>query len=718
MRYFRIFSIGFTLWLMCLTAASSLTIARVSSRLSQKTSTEDFAKVERVSPIAIKIAVNREAWYRVSGRELFAAGLNRQVATENLQLWVDGGEIPVAISMGKNGRFDEGSALEFYGKGLDSPSSDVRIYWLIAAATPGKRIATEKGDGESSVSVSFTKLVERRDRTTYLSSLLNGEGENFFGAVISNSPVSQILNLCHLASGVTRPTTLDVTLQGVTRQAHQVRVQVNGHRVGSIEFIGQQNRKAEFELNREWLIEGANEVRLTSENGDGDIALVDRIGLHYQHRFQADENRLDLTIQGGERVQIGGFTATSVRAFDVTDANRIYELSGKITGQADRSVTLTVTAPESGERRLVALARGQEAHPFSIKGDCDSHWRDSDKGADLILITCKQFFATFEKYKAQREREGLSVALVDIEDIYDEFNFGNKSPQSLKDFLRFAHTAWRVKPRFILLAGDASFDAKNYLGFGENDLVPTKLIDTRFMEAASDEWLGDFSGDGISELAIGRLPLRSVNEAETLVNKLLNYSKSKPVESALLVADANDEFDFEGGSAELAELLKGQIPIETLSRGRLSASEAKARLLAAINKGQRLVNYFGHGTVDIWRGNLLTAAEARRLTNSSLPVMVMMTCLNGYFNDAALDSLAENLLKAERGGAIAVWTSSAMTASPEQTRLNKALYRILFDAENQDIRLGEAVRQAKRAITDLDIRRTWVLLGDPTLQIK
>jgi hypothetical protein len=94
-----------------------------------------------------------------------------------------------------------------------------------------------------------------------------------------------------------------------------------------------------------------------------------------------------------------------------------------------------------------------------------------------------------------------------------------------------------------------------------------------------------------------------------------------------------------------------------------------------------------------------------------------MTCLNGYFEDAALDLLGEGLMKAGQGGAVAVWASSGMTVADEQARVNRELYRLLFDAAPQ-LTIGEAVRRAKQVTADMDIRKTWVLLGDPTLRLK
>ena len=129
-----------------------------------------------------------------------------------------------------------------------------------------------------------------------------------------------------------------------------------------------------------------------------------------------------------------------------------------------------------------------------------------------------------------------------------------------------------------------------------------------------------------------------------------------------------------------------------------------------------MINYAGHGSVNQWRENLLVNEDATQMNNVNLSLFVMMTCLNGYFDDPALDSLSESLLKAERGGAVAVWASTGMTPPSEQAAMNQELYRQVFG--NRSTRLGDAAGSAKAAITDADVRPTWVLLGDPTMRLK
>jgi hypothetical protein len=183
----------------------------------------------------------------------------------------------------------------------------------------------------------------------------------------------------------------------------------------------------------------------------------------------------------------------------------------------------------------------------------------------------------------------------------------------------------------------------------------------------------------------------------------------------LLVSDTNDFFNFEQASAKVAELIPGSMTVNEIFRGR--SATAKSDLLDLLSQGQLLVNYFGHGSTQIWHGNLLTCEDVWSLTNSpNLPFFVSTTCLNGFFQDPYSESLAEALLKAEFGGAVAVWTSSGLTDPEEQVPLNEELITLLFNGEG--LTIGEAVMRAKQAVSDRDIRRTWILFGDPTLRLR
>ncbi len=666
---------------------------------------------------AVKIAVNREGWYRLSQKELVAAGLNANVEARLLQLFADGRELPIIVNTGKDGRFADSSSIEFYGLGIDTPSTEARTYWLTQGSQEGKRIQIQRGEGVSSSSASFTQTVERRDRSIYFAALLNGDKENFFGAAVASQPIDLNLNLRNLAAGA--DATIDLSLQGVTQQPHRVLVQLNGVNLGEALSLGQENKSASFTAPANLLRDGANTLRLVGQNGGADVSLVDTIRVSYAHSFRAADDALRFTVPGREAVTVTGFTARTIRVFDITDSDNPREVAGKVVEQKD-GFGITVAANENGNRTLLATTEAQMKRPLSVKADEPSSWRSTTNAADFVILAPRQFFSALEPLRAARQAGGLQTVLVDIADVYDEFNFGNKAPQAVKDFLNFAAKNWQTKPRFVMLTGDASYDAKNYLGLGDHDLVATKLLDATYLETASDEWFTDFDNDGVGELATGRLPVRTAEEAALVVGKLLRSDAAKTPDSALLVADRNEGYDFEAASAGLRTLLEPRLRVDEVRRGQLPLDEARRQLFAALARGEKLVNYMGHGSVNQWNGQLLNADEARNLTNDSLPVFTLMNCLNGYVADATLESLGEALLKAERGGAVAVWASSGLTTPAEQAVMNQEFYRLALnkDARGVTATLGEAAQRAKAVIRNTDIRRTWILLGDPTQRLK
>ena len=336
------------------------------------------------------------------------------------------------------------------------------------------------------------------------------------------------------------------------------------------------------------------------------------------------------------------------------------------------------------------------------------------------MITHQNFRQAVEPLAALRRNQGLSVAVVDVEDVYDEYSYGAHTPLALKRFLASAAGSWSRKPQYLLLVGDSSWDPRNYLDQGANDFVPTKLIDTKYMETGSDDWLADYNDVGLVTMAIGRLPGRTAAEISLMVSKILTYEQERetnaPLRDAVMVADSG----FESRSAQTQALLPSWVEVQTINRSEVGNDDLmRGQIVSALNAGPMLVNYYGHGSVSVWTGaGLLDGDAAASLTNTNrLSLYVMMTCLNGYAHDAYIDSLGESALKAQNGGAVAVWASSGFTDSSPQFAMNTEFYRLLFGGSTP-LRLGEATRSAKAAISDPDVRRTWTLLGDPAMRMR
>ena len=704
---------------------SSLTLGQLgkfSALGDQTTHVDRQATIRSSSGISIvgshaaKISVKKEGFYRVTQQELAVAGFDTNVDPRNLHLFVDGKEQPMNV-IGKS-VFDASSAIEFYGIGVDSAETDEHVYWLSASSQPGQRIPLVSAQANGGGNRSFLSSFESRPRTIYFSGLRNGEKENFFGAVIARDPVDQVLTLKQIDPGNANDASLEVALQGVTQTNHCVEVRLNGVRAGEIRFNGQDAGISRFAISQSALKEGANVVKLVPLGGTTDVSLVDYLRVTYWHKFVADNNVLTFTASSKQAISIDGFTNNAIRVFDVTNLNDPQELLGNIRpGKSGYSITMSVQG--SGPRTLFAMTNDSCMRASEITLDRPSDWRKPANAANLVIFTRREFMMGLGPLIALRQSQGYKVVMVDIQDVYDEFSYGNKSSRAIRDFLAYARGNWMVAPAYVLLAGDASFDPKNYLGFGANDLVPTRLIDTQLMETASDDWLADLNGDGFAEMAVGRLPIRSAREAATIAAKVVGYDRGAKPAGALLVADDSlDGVNFEATTAEVRELIPPDERVEQINRGELDSTTAKNRLMEAINKGQRVVNYEGHGNVDTWRGGLFTAEDVSALTNDErLPLFIMMTCLNGYFHDAQLDSLAESLVRSDKGGAAAVWASSGMIPPSDQAAMNLELFRKLYDA-NASWTLGEAVLRAKTMGRNKDARLTWILFGDPTTRLQ
>ena len=367
---------------------------------------------------------------------------------------------------------------------------------------------------------------------------------------------------------------------------------------------------------------------------------------------------------------------------------------------------------------MLAFSEGQQKRPNRIESNVPSAWYQPDRGADIVLISPAEFLPVLKPLKELRQRQGYKVVSIQVEDLYDEFSFGHKTPGAIRSFLQRAWNAWQTPPRFVLLVRDASFDPRNRLGLGNFDRIPTQWVEATFLETASDDWFVDFDEDGSLEMAIGRLPVQTPREVATVISKIVGYEESglgNGTREVLLVADANEGFDFEQASQEIARWLPVPTPLRTVFRGQ-SGVRAKDELLEHWNRGPLIVNYLGHGSVGVWRGDLFTTADAEELTNGDrLPFVVSLTCLNGFFHDLHTESLAEALLKAEQGGAIGV-LASGLTTPAGQLALNRRLFQLLF--QGQSMTLGEAVVEAKSAVSSRDFRHTWILFGDPATRLK
>jgi uncharacterized repeat protein (TIGR01451 family) len=674
---------------------------------------------------AVKISVRNEGWYLVSQAQLVAAGLDPRADARMLQLYAEGIEQPIRINGNQAGPLGANDSIEFYGTGIDTPFSDTRVYWLVSGWKPGKRIpqTTPANSGsDSTQSFPFTVVLEQR--TTYFAALLNGENaDNYFGALVSSEPVDQNLTVAHNDPNSSIPVTLDVTLQGaVDGQDHVVQVALNGTTLGEMSFSGLANSASTFPVQPALLQEGTDTVTLTALEGDNDLSLVQTIALHYAHSYTADSDWLRATAPAGAKVHITGFTNPQVRVFDITNPLEIIQVVGAVAFDGT-SYGVSIVAPgwKSGDRTLLAFSSDQVSPPAAVSFHSPSSLAEQKSGADIVIITHSDFAASLAPLVNLHRSQGHEVALVTVDQLFDAFNYGERSPFALRDYLQFAATNWRDRPEAVLLAGDASVDPRNYLGFGDFDFVPTRIIETAAFKTASDDWFTDFQQNGFATIPTGRLPVRTAADASLVVSKIVNYEKRSSLGSwaqqALFIADQNIGVNFTAETKTDVTLLPSSLAVTEILADGQDPGVVTQQILAALNNGALLVNYTGHGSEEQWSfSDLFDDTSASQLKNGDrLPVFLIMDCLNGFFDDVYGTSLATSLLLAPNGGGVAVWASSGFTNAPPQAAMDYALLQIM--AANPSLPIGQAILRAKSGVGDPDVRRTWILFGDPSMRV-
>jgi len=577
---------------------------------------------------------------------------------------------------------------------------------------------------------SYQGTVQQKDRSVFCAALENGDTENWFGPLITSTLTEVTVQLSRVDPAAPGRAHLEVALQGVTTDTevdpdHTVAVSVNGVEVGELVFDGRNRGVQRFEVTHSLLLEGANTVGLAAR-GASDYSLIDTLNLTYWHTYQAEADRLRFTVEGSRHIQVGGFASGAIRLIDITNPAAPQEVKGTLVPESGGYWAISAQAPGAGIRTLLAFTEATMAAPASVEANTVSTWNAAGKEHDYLVVTDSTFAPSLAGLVALRAKQGHTAAIVDIEDVYDEFSFGQKTPQALKDFLTRAGTSWTQPPEFVVLAGDATVDPRDYAGFGVADFVPTKLVamESVELETATDDWFADSDDNGIAEVAVGRLPIRTVEQADAMVAKLVSYADAAAgawTKRALMLADAADPtWNFAEDAARLAAAVPSGFTGQQIKADDLGASAASAELIAQVNAGQLLVTYLGHGSTYVWGkdANLLTRDNIVNdwRPGARLPVVVAMNCLNGFFHGIyGEESLAETFLRAPEG-AVATWASSSTTHAAPQAIVSQRFFELALTG--QYVSVGQAIVAAKQAVSDLDVRRSWIFFGDPAMRLK
>ena len=256
---------------------------------------------------------------------------------------------------------------------------------------------------------------------------------------------------------------------------------------------------------------------------------------------------------------VDGFSSPQIRVMDVTRPEAVREVAGAVKPEGN-GFAIEFRVPGQGNRTLLVFTEAEIKVPAAIMANRPSTWHQAGQRADMVIIAHGDFVEKSHAPQATSRDQGYSVALIDAEDLYDEFSFGMKTPQAIKDFLTRAHTSGRHLRAFCCWWGMPASIRKIIWVLATMDFLPTKLLDTTYMETASDDWFVDFNGDGLPDMAIGRLPVQTAEEAARSFPRsslTIRQPAGAWATEALMVADENGDFDFEQASQQSRKSASG-----------------------------------------------------------------------------------------------------------------------------------------------------------------
>ena len=420
----------------------------------------------------------------------------------------------------------------------------------------------------------------------------------------------------------------------------------------------------------------------------------------------------------------GGVAAAPDYYVRVTGCNTVtlFDTKANATNLTSTAGKINITSSGSGDHTITPSSVLQAA---SVTQNTPSTLSTVNHNANMVIISysAPDFMAAANTWANYRRGQGFTVEVVDVADIYDEFSYGSLSSASIKDFLSFTRS-WSTPPQYALLIGDATYDPRNYEGFGDFDLVPTKRFDSFFTgETVSDDALADFNNDGLADMAVGRIPARTASDITTIFNKTTAFETPAQQSFSRGGAFASDlpsgGFDFSASCQTIRNELPPSMSVDMIDRG---APGSSTTLINSLNTGKYIVNYCGHGTTGLWAtASFFSVSMVPQLTNTTnQSIFTMLTCLNGYFVRLNADSLSEALIKSSNGGAVAAWGSTGDTTPDIQQIMAQRFYAQVSSGTIK--RIGDLIRDAKAAVpfdpNDNDVRYSWELLGDPMLKVR
>ncbi|MBR6064102.1 MAG: T9SS type A sorting domain-containing protein [Bacteroidales bacterium] len=391
-----------------------------------------------------------------------------------------------------------------------------------------------------------------------------------------------------------------------------------------------------------------------------------------------------------------------------------------------RSLTLRVdfNAPFRVQQARKNCAEFNEVYQNFFLNYERSRYTTITESGEILIITPAQFVDAMQPYVSWKIKNGYPTTMVTLEEV------GN-SNTAVKNYITNFYNEHNLA--FVVIVGDGN-------------LFPYFTKDNEVSDNFYTEIVGN---DNVPDIILGKISAENATHVTTQVNKFIQYEENPPVTThfATFMGIASQEGGSSSDNGEIDyqhirnidnilldftytngyELFEG-------SQGGLDASgnPTAANVSTAVNAGVGIITYCGHGSETSWGTTSFSNSHINNLTNyNMLPFIISTACLNGkYVNQTCF---AEAWLRATKNGQPTGAVSTVMSTmsqpwNPPMVGQDEMI-RLLTGAENTTVKrtFGGIVFNGLAKMHEvyptttsqgLQTMRTWVLFGDPTLQVR
>jgi hypothetical protein len=744
--------------------------------------------------------VEKSGVYKLSKSFLQSLGVNVNVNPQNIRIYGNGGRmlpllnsVAYPIDLEENaiqfigeadGVFDDSDYILFYAEGVDVWNTESltsvnlyanKSYYYVTTGGQGKRVqqAIEPVGAPNFVFTNYDDVL------VYEKDLVNpGKiGRRWFGEQFNiNDSQTFDFSIPNLDTSV--PITTKINFASKSFGNTSFAIKANNQVIGNVIFpaLAASSGIEGYEnvLNTTFTSSTANiAINLVYNNGgvpssNGYLDFIqlktkrNLVGFGEQFSFFNDLEAVNIGIG-----QYSITNATQInQVWDVTDRFNVVNYTNTSGANFDFKVYLGTTKKYIAVNLANVYAPLKDASTTvqnqNLKGTIFQNNQGGFQDIDYLIITSENLIVQADKLaNFHRNNSGMVVKVVSVESIYQEFSSGKQDIAAIRNFIKYVYqnaSSVSNRVKYVNLFGDASYDYKDRL-FNNTNIVPvfhgfnpyaseTNNISNFSLYASfmSDDFFGlmdDAEGlmlsgiDGI-DIAVGRMLVSSVQQANEMVDKVIDYHDEKSYgrwrnNYVIYSDDADDQTDstLQFGLDALANTLVAQKPfvnvkkihtdayVQQIAAGGERYPEAKTDFLDAMELGALVFNYFGHGNEEsLARERLFEKIDAQNLTNKyRYPLFITITCEFTRFDDPNRFTGGEYMYWNTSGGAIGLIATTRQIGITTGYNMNNIFSEEVyaFGSTNYPT-ISEALRLTKLRIGS-DNRRVVFYIGDPALKL-